>query len=536
MKKGLMGGVAAIAVVAAAGASVSAAEPEASWTGPYVGAHVGWAFENTDVIVGTKNEEGHFWDIGDDINGVVGGFQLGFDTPVDTRLGSFVAGVVGDFSFADLDRDHTKLQSDDGKDQFVGFGSPVGGPPGKLRTSIDNLATIRLRLGVPTGDQTLFYVHGGLAMADFEIESQVDKGPFATVSDGGWELGWVGGVGVEHRIQDLIPAEVSRAISDISLFAEYSYMAFGDDLIVVEESGDFKGTVVREDRNLHMIKVGVNLRFDSLLSGNTRKTAANRHRPDAVASKMAPKKVSQAQPLAGERKPRTEDDAAASMMTPTLVSQAQPLARERKPRTENGAAASMMAPTLISQASPLARAPKPRTEVVAPAPPREPPRTVVPASPGLDTETRLVKLKVLYDRGLIGDRDYYEKRRQLSSGTSAAKDDLKAAAVQVGPEKKPGDQEPAVKPDDEMVKIVFATPGTRGGEVDRGSREYISWVQRSLNQILGTDLDVDGIMGRQTRGAVRSFQTEAGVGVDGTPGHHTEDALIKAGASPPRPG
>ena len=205
-----------------------------------------------------------------------------------------------------------------------------------------------------------------------------------------------------------------------------------------------------------------------------------------------------------------------------------------KPR--GGAAASRMAPTRVSQAPPLARVPKPKTEVVEPAPPREPPRTVVPASTGLDTETRLIKLKALYDQGLISDRDYYEKRRQLSPGMSAAKDDSKAAAVQVGPEKKPGEPEPSVKPDDEMVKIVFATPGTRGGEADRGSREYIMWVQRSLNQILGTDLDVDGIMGRQTRGAVRSFQTEAGIGVDGIAGPRTEDALIKAGASPPRPG
>ena len=205
-------------------------------------------------------------------------------------------------------------------------------------------------------------------------------------------------------------------------------------------------------------------------------------------------------------------------------------------KTRGGAAASRMAPTKVSQAPPLARVPKPRTEVVAPAPPREPPRTVVPAGTGLDTESRLVKLKALYDQGLIGDRDYYEKRRQLSLGKSAAEDDLKAAAVQLGPAMEPGDQEPAVKPDDEMVKIVFATPGPRGGEADHGSREYVMWVQRSLNQILGTDLDVDGIMGPQTRGAVRSFQTEAGIGVDGTPGHHTEDALIKAGASPPRPG
>jgi len=33
-------------------------------------------------------------------------------------------------------------------------------------------------------------------------------------------------------------------------------------------------------------------------------------------------------------------------------------------------------------------------------------------------------------------------------------------------------------------------------EIDRGSRDYIKWVQRSLNQLLGLNLAADGISGR----------------------------------------
>ena len=36
---------------------------------------------------------------------------------------------------------------------------------------------------------------------------------------------------------------------------------------------------------------------------------------------------------------------------------------------------------------------------------------------------------------------------------------------------------------------------------NRASRDYVRWVQQSLNQILGLSLSTDGIMGAQTRSA-----------------------------------
>lgn len=71
------------------------------------------------------------------------------------------------------------------------------------------------------------------------------------------------------------------------------------------------------------------------------------------------------------------------------------------------------------------------------------------------------------------------------------------------------------------------------GEADRSSREYIRWVQASLNRILGTRLATDGINGPLTRSAVRSFQSRRGLAVDGVVGPVTEAALIAAGAGRP---
>ncbi|MGK7915756.1 MAG: D-alanyl-D-alanine carboxypeptidase family protein [Prochloraceae cyanobacterium] len=71
------------------------------------------------------------------------------------------------------------------------------------------------------------------------------------------------------------------------------------------------------------------------------------------------------------------------------------------------------------------------------------------------------------------------------------------------------------------------------GRVNRSSRDYIKWVQRSLNKILGAGLTVDGIKGRKTRSAIKEFQFFAGITIDGKVGSQTENALMRFGATKP---
>lgn len=75
------------------------------------------------------------------------------------------------------------------------------------------------------------------------------------------------------------------------------------------------------------------------------------------------------------------------------------------------------------------------------------------------------------------------------------------------------------------------------GETSRTSRDYVRWVQQSLNQILGLRLAVDGISGTQTRSAIRSFQQQNGLEVDGIVGPITEAAIKAAltGQAPAQP-
>ncbi len=74
------------------------------------------------------------------------------------------------------------------------------------------------------------------------------------------------------------------------------------------------------------------------------------------------------------------------------------------------------------------------------------------------------------------------------------------------------------------------------GEGSRSSQAYARWVQRALNQIMGLRLTEDGISGSATRSAVRSFQQQRGLHIDGIVGPQTERALVNAGAGNPPAG
>lgn len=63
--------------------------------------------------------------------------------------------------------------------------------------------------------------------------------------------------------------------------------------------------------------------------------------------------------------------------------------------------------------------------------------------------------------------------------------------------------------------------------------EFVRWAQNCLNQILGLQLPLNGVMGPETRSAVRSFQRQQGLRASGIVGPDTEEALRGAcGARP----
>jgi len=96
-----------------------------------------------------------------------------------------------------------------------------------------------------------------------------------------------------------------------------------------------------------------------------------------------------------------------------------------------------------------------------------------------------------------------------------------------------GDRSQLTRGFDEAESFGSGTDFEWEGEVSRISPAYVRWVQQSLNRVLNLRLAEDGLMGTQTRSAVRSFQQRSGLQADGSVGPQTEKALVAAGAIPP---
>lgn len=118
--------------------------PPITWTGFYIGANLGAAWDDTDDV-----------EIVDDAT-LIGGGHLGYNWQGARNI---VLGVEGDIDFLD---------------------------------DVEYLATIRGRLGYAFGP-TLLYATGGVAFIGFD-----DDGLFTDDSD----TGWVAGAGLEHKIRN----------------------------------------------------------------------------------------------------------------------------------------------------------------------------------------------------------------------------------------------------------------------------------------------------------------------------------------------
>jgi outer membrane immunogenic protein len=191
-----------------------------SWTGFYIGAHLGGGWGDKDwVAVGVSPLGSH------DISGFLGGGQVGFNF----QMGAWVFGAEGDFSWANLEGNHVDT---------VFFGNNI--------TEVDWLGTVTGRLGY-AWDRTLVYVKGGGAWASDKYTVTVG-GLFFAGADATKE-GWTIGAGLEYGFAPNWSAKF-----------EYNYLDFGTDRVrfVAVAGGSFLRDV---DQEVHAAKVGINYRF-----------------------------------------------------------------------------------------------------------------------------------------------------------------------------------------------------------------------------------------------------------------------------------
>lgn len=215
--------------------------PPPTWTGFYIGAHVGgfWA----DI----KNNDGGFqdyhtyWDYPNRVvaswnnnnDGVFGGGTVGYNY----QTGAFVFGVEADFGGAGLTSDWNNGVAP-GRDGFL-----------HVKNDASFYADVTGRLGYAVGP-ALFYAKGGWAFLDtnFSVNGH-------TSADGDWSVssngrdGWTVGGGIEYMWSP-----------NWSVKAEYLFFDFGQNSL---SWTDGRGNTFNFERELQInsFKVGLNYHF-----------------------------------------------------------------------------------------------------------------------------------------------------------------------------------------------------------------------------------------------------------------------------------
>lgn len=147
--------------------------PAITWTGFYIGAHIGSTFDDTIEIDGFEEEIDENF---------LAGVHVGYNWQT---AGNLVFGLEGSWSFLTGD----EIEGDDVI--FV--------------DAEDNwLASIRARLGYAAGS-TLLYATGGVAFLDSDLYTDTS-------------VGWVAGLGLDHKLRD-----------NVSIGLEGLYYSFDDE-------------------------------------------------------------------------------------------------------------------------------------------------------------------------------------------------------------------------------------------------------------------------------------------------------------------
>ena len=249
-----------------------ASPPIFTWQGFYAGVHVGYGWGNGKfgIAPGTN------W-IGDpdlagvtaaatrnaNISGALGGVQAGYNY----QSGKLVFGVEVDASALGVR----------GNFQSATFNGVVAGSTYSSGGSLGSnwLVTVRPRIGVAM-DRALFYVTGGLAIADNRFNHHIDFLNTQFLCDGDCvrlpltPAGGGSGTNAASKTKTIaswtLGAGVEYAVTDkISLKAEYLYVNLGKSSAVstyIDPNLAPWRITHKESKNLNIVRVGLNFLFN----------------------------------------------------------------------------------------------------------------------------------------------------------------------------------------------------------------------------------------------------------------------------------
>jgi high affinity Mn2+ porin len=196
-----------------------------SWTGFYIGGHVGHGGGSFGPGTNPLPEQGVFFP--HSITGLIGGFQAGYIRQFPNHV---VLGIEADASFT----------------------SPLDAPrltPAPFNTTLDYVGTVRGRIGYAFG-AVLPYVTGGFAWGHSRVDIN-DGGRDIVSSPGQYHPGWTAGAGLEFAVSGNWSAKLEYDYIDLAR-RMYDLSGFG-----------LPG--VNVDPNIHLVKLGLNYRLGDTL-------------------------------------------------------------------------------------------------------------------------------------------------------------------------------------------------------------------------------------------------------------------------------
>jgi outer membrane immunogenic protein len=219
-----------------------------SWTGCYVGAHVGGGWiRDEETNVGTINSANFpFGTVRvNSGSGAIGGVQAGCNYQV---VPAWLVGVEGDFAWTGI------------RETSDTFGVVNPAVVNHVDAKVKWLSDIALRVGFIAGERLLIYGKGGAAWMR-------DDGTSVTTGAGGvvdtivtrssTRLGFMVGVGGEYMFAPNWTAKIEYDYFDFGKQTLSSFVAFGANAPVVTGV-----TLLRDhDTQVHTLKVGINYLF-----------------------------------------------------------------------------------------------------------------------------------------------------------------------------------------------------------------------------------------------------------------------------------
>jgi outer membrane immunogenic protein len=229
-------------------------EPIFDWTGFYVGGNLGYSWGRSSDTTTVTNTAGTVLFSGadrTDLNGIVGGGQIGYNW----QMQNWVFGFEADIQGTDEKGTHNYTCPTGTCTAPFGVIAVFPGPalPLALNQKIDWFGTVRGRIGVLATPKVLLYATGGLAYGEVDSSAVVGTTPFSTVSN--TNVGWTVGAGVEGVIGGNWTAKLEYLYVDLGKVSG-SFLtttaAFGGGVVTSSYSSRITDNILR---------VGVNYKF-----------------------------------------------------------------------------------------------------------------------------------------------------------------------------------------------------------------------------------------------------------------------------------